>query len=61
MPTEVRGTVMGWNVTCSSMGWLGAAALGGWMIAVAGFHAFGPLTLAVAVLGSVPALWGIRR
>ena len=32
VPEYVRGTVMGLNVTCSSIGWLGAAALGGWMI-----------------------------
>ena len=32
VPEHVRGTVMGMNVTCNSIGWLGAAALGGWMI-----------------------------
>jgi MFS transporter, DHA1 family, inner membrane transport protein len=51
VPEYVRGTVMGLNVTCSSIGWLGAAALGGWMIGAYGFTGFGPLAAAVAVIG----------
>jgi MFS transporter, DHA1 family, inner membrane transport protein len=51
VPEYVRGTVMGLNVTCSSIGWLGAAALGGWMIGAYGFAGFGPLAAAVAVIG----------
>lgn len=61
MPAHVRGTVMSWNVTCSSLGWLGASGLGGWMIATQGFDAFGPLALIIAVTGALPALWDIRR
>jgi len=53
---HVRGTVMGLNVTCSSLGWLGAASLGGWMIATVGFVGFGPLAMAMAILGAVLAL-----
>lgn len=56
VPEHVRGTVMGLNVTCSSMGWLGAASLGGWMMATVGFAGFGPLTLVVAVAGAALAL-----
>ena len=56
VPEHVRGTVMGLNVTCSSIGWLGAAALGGWMIATFGFAGFGPLAATVAVIGSGLAL-----
>jgi DHA1 family inner membrane transport protein len=56
VPEYVRGTVMGLNVTCSSIGWLGAAALGGWMIATYGFAGFGPLAAGVAVLGGGLAL-----
>jgi predicted MFS family arabinose efflux permease len=56
VPEYVRGTVMGLNVTCSSIGWLGAAALGGWMIGAYGFAGFGPLAAAVAVLGGGLAL-----
>jgi predicted MFS family arabinose efflux permease len=56
VPEHVRGTVMGLNVTCSSIGWLGAAALGGWMIATLGFAGFGPLAATVAVIGGGLAL-----
>ena len=59
VPAQVRGTVMGWNVTASSLGWLGAASLGGWMLATHGFAGFGPLTAGVAVIAAVLAL--IRR
>ena len=57
VPAHVRGTVMGWNVTCSSLGWMGAAGLGGWMLGVQGFAGFGPLTLAVAIVGAALALF----
>ena len=43
VPDEVRGTVLGLNVTSASFGWLGAASLGGWMMAEFGFFGFGPL------------------
>ena len=55
-PEHVRGTVMGLNVTCSSLGWLGAAGLGGWIVAGYGFAGFGPLTLVVATISAVLAL-----
>ena len=57
VPAHVRGTVMGWNVlACSSVGWMAAAGLGGWMLGERGFAGFGPLTLIVAVIGAVLAL-----
>ena len=56
VPDHVRGTVMGLNVTCSSIGWIGAAGLGGLMIATQGFAAFGPVTAVVAVAGAGVAL-----
>jgi predicted MFS family arabinose efflux permease len=59
VPEHVRGTVMGMNVTCNSIGWLGAAALGGWMIGSFGFAGFGPLAAVIAVIGGGLAL--IRR
>ena len=60
VPEHVRGTVMGLNVTSNSIGWLGAAALGGWMIGSFGFAGFGPLAAAVAVIGGGLALIGRR-
>ena len=59
VPAGVRGTVMGWNVTASSLGWLGAASLGGWMLTAQGFGGFGPLTAGVAGVAATLAL--IRR
>jgi MFS transporter, DHA1 family, inner membrane transport protein len=57
VPVHVRGTVMGWNVTGSSIGWMGAAGLGGWMLGTQGFAGFGPLTAVVAVIGAGLALF----
>lgn len=60
VPEQVRGTVMGLNVTCSSIGWMGASGLGGLMVATQGFGGFGPLTAVIAVLGAALA-WVGRR
>jgi predicted MFS family arabinose efflux permease len=60
VPEYVRGTVMGLNVTSNSIGWLGAASLGGWMIGSFGFAGFGPLAATVAVIGGGLALIGRR-
>jgi MFS transporter, DHA1 family, inner membrane transport protein len=60
VPEHVRGTVMGMNVTSNSIGWMGAAGLGGWMIGTFGFAGFGPLAASVAVIGSALALIGRR-
>ena len=60
VPEHVRGTVMGLNVTSNSIGWLGAAGLGGWMIGSFGFGGFGPLAAAVAVIGGGLALIRLR-
>lgn len=56
VPEEVRGTVLGLNVASASIGWLGATALGGWIMAQYGFVGFGVLTASVAVAGGVLAL-----
>jgi len=61
VPDEVRGTVMGLNVTSASFGWLGAASLGGWMLAGPGFTGFGPLAAAIAVVGAGLALAAAGR
>lgn len=54
---EIRGTVLGLNVTSAAFGWLGAASLGGWVMAVHGFAMFGPLAAAVGVFGGALALF----
>ena len=58
VPDEVRGTVLGLNVTSASFGWLGAASLGGWIMTEYGFFGFGPLAAGIAVLGAALALGG---
>jgi DHA1 family inner membrane transport protein len=56
VPAEVRGTVLGLNGTSASLGWLGAAALGGWMFGTIGFAGFGPLAAVLALVGAGLAL-----
>jgi hypothetical protein len=48
--------VLGLNGTCASVGWIGAAAMGGWMFATWGFDGFGPLSAALALFGAALAL-----
>ncbi len=60
VPEDVRGTVLGLNVTSASLGWLGAAALGSWMIAQHGFAGFGPLAAGIGALGGLLAVTGRR-
>ena len=55
-PPHIRGTVMGLNSTSASFGWLGAAGLGGWMMASWGFAGFGPLAAGMSVIAAVLAL-----
>jgi predicted MFS family arabinose efflux permease len=56
VPEEVRGTVLGLNVTSASFGWLGATAIGGWVMAGSGFAGFGPLVAGAALAGAALAL-----
>ncbi len=56
VPNEIRGTVLGLNITSAAFGWLGAASLGGWVMATQGFAMFGPLAAGVGVFGGVLAL-----
>jgi predicted MFS family arabinose efflux permease len=62
VPGEVRGAVLGLNITMSSVGWLSAAALGGWLVARHGFDSLGVLTASAAGLGALFALaaWRAR-
>jgi DHA1 family inner membrane transport protein len=51
VPAEVRGAVLGLNITSASVGWLGATALGGWIVTRFGFGGLG-------VFGAVTGLTG---
>ena len=61
VPEAVRGTVLGLNVTAASFGWLGAASLGGWMMAAQGFAGFGPLAALMAVAAALFAVVPLSR
>lgn len=52
VPASVRGAVLGLNTTTQSIGWLGAGALGGWLIAQWGFGALGVFCAAAGLLGA---------
>lgn len=52
VPSEVRGAIMGINVTTASIGWLTAAALGGWLVTHIGFYSLAVLCLFAGLLGS---------
>ena len=63
VPAEVRGALLGLNVTMSSVGWLGATALGGWLVGRHGFGSLGVLTAGVAGTGALLAVvaWRARH
>jgi DHA1 family inner membrane transport protein len=52
--------VLGLNGTSASLGWLGAAALGGWMLGTTGFAGFGLLAALLALVGAALALVRVR-
>jgi hypothetical protein len=47
---------MGLNITFSSIGWLGATALGGFVVGLADFTGLAILTFGFGVLGAVLSL-----
>ena len=53
VPEAVRGTVLGLNVTFASVGWIAAAAFGGWLIAGSGFGSLGIFCAASALAGTI--------
>ncbi|WP_170984903.1 MFS transporter [Roseomonas sp. AR75] len=61
VPDEIRGTVLGLNVTSASIGWLAAAAVGGLVIALWGFEGFAPMSAGLALLGTVLAIGGRKQ
>ncbi|MFN8526188.1 MAG: MFS transporter [Chloroflexota bacterium] len=60
VPAQVRGTVMGVNMTFASAGWIIAATLGGWLITTFGYTSLGTLGFAAGACGAVLALLGSR-
>jgi len=63
VPPEVRGGILGLNITVSSVGWLGAISLGGWLIDGHGFGGLGVLLALAAWAGAgfAVAAWRADR
>ncbi|MFM8991889.1 MAG: MFS transporter [Alphaproteobacteria bacterium] len=55
-PRETRGALLGFNITCASVGWISAAAIGAMLIESHGIAALGPPTALVALASTVLAL-----
>jgi predicted MFS family arabinose efflux permease len=51
-PAETRGALLGFNITCASVGWITAAAAGGVLIEAYGPGALALPTAAIALLGA---------
>jgi DHA1 family inner membrane transport protein len=49
--SEARGALLGLNITTGSVGWLGATALGGWLVTRFGFGALGVFCAASGLVG----------
>jgi predicted MFS family arabinose efflux permease len=60
VPGEVRGAILGLNITMSSFGWLGASALGGVLVTGPGFASLGLLGALAAVAGAALAAASVR-
>jgi DHA1 family inner membrane transport protein len=61
VPSELRSTLFGLNITMASMGWLLAGSVGGWLISVSGFVGLGAFATAVAAIGCGLALFSAGR
>lgn len=53
---EARGAVLGLNITFASIGWVAATALGGYVVAVAGFGGLGVLICVFGLTGAALSL-----
>jgi MFS transporter, DHA1 family, inner membrane transport protein len=56
LSSRSRGAIMGLNITFSSFGWLGATAVGGWLITSFGFGGLGSFAAAAGLTGAALAL-----
>lgn len=55
VPDDMRGAVLRANVTTASMGWLGASAMGGWLIGSFGFGSLAMFCAAIGLCGAITA------
>jgi DHA1 family inner membrane transport protein len=61
VPSEIRSTLFGLNITMASVGWLMAGSVGGSLIAAGGFSGLGMFAAGVAALGCALALYSAAR
>jgi predicted MFS family arabinose efflux permease len=63
VPAEIRGAVLGLNIAVGSFGWIGATALGGWLLARWGFGSLGLLCASAGLAGAAlgAAAWLATR
>lgn len=58
VPSEVRGAILGLNITSGSLGWIGATALGGGLVTRYGFGSLGLFSATMAFVGATLAAAG---
>ena len=61
VPAEVRGTVLGINITCASVGWVTSAVVGGMLASAGDWASMGWTGAGLAVVGAGLALAGRVR
>ena len=60
VPSSIRGTVLGLNITGASVGWLSATALGGWLLTQFGFAALAVISATAGCIGALLAVLAWR-
>ncbi len=60
VPAEIRGTVLGINITCASVGWVTSAIVGGMLAAAGDWPSLGWTVAVLAVLGAGLGMLGRR-
>ena len=61
VPSEVRGAILGLNITMASMGWLLAGSIGGWLISTSGFVGLGAFAAGVAAIGTALGIFSANK
>ena len=60
VPAEIRGTVLGINITCASVGWVSSAIVGGMLAAAGDWPTLGWVVAVLGVVGAGLGMLGRR-
>jgi predicted MFS family arabinose efflux permease len=60
VPAEIRGTVLGINITCASVGWVTSAIVGGMLAAAGDWPTLGWVVAVLGVVGAGLGMLGRR-